>query len=386
MSVYGLTDQGFNKKTYTIIRQEMVDDAISRFGPSIDTTDDTVFGQILSLIAYYQSEGWDIDEAIWQSFSPSNATGEALSRLVELNGIERLAATYSTDTITINGTPGTIVIAGFTINVQGTSNSFATTDDVTISDNGTVQAQTECIVTGPIAAPAGTLTVIQTPVFGVISVSNDNNAVLGTNIETDQALRARRIAAITLGGTATPDALYSAVVTTLGVTQCIVIYNEESVPDADGRPPNCFEVVAVGGEAVDLASTIWKNKPAGIPSYGNTMQTHVDTQGITRKIYFSRPPEEDIYITVYVHTNTNFPLDGQDQIAQALINFGATFMIGQCVYQTQLYGYIHKVAGVLHVQNLFLDVNPNPTSGNDLIIPDDAIAKFDIDRIQVILV
>lgn len=47
-----------------------------------------------------------------------------------------------------------------------------------------------------------------------------------------------------------------------GVRAAIVIENDTNVEDADGRPPNSFETVVLGGLDEDIAMAIFRKKVA----------------------------------------------------------------------------------------------------------------------------
>ena len=225
---YGVSEFGFLKKTFTVIKDEMITDLRAVFGAALDCSDDTVLGQMLSLIAYYRSEGWDLDEAIYQSFSPSSAIGAPLSRLVVINGIKRFEATKTTDTLTVvsvAGSEGKVIPAGFQVNVKGTTNTFITLQDQEILPNGKAYIPVQCMDYGKIESPAGTLTEIVTPLPFITECYNENAGLTGRNEETDTELRLRREQTLSVGGTGTIDAIYSAIRNIQDVREAKVLEN-----------------------------------------------------------------------------------------------------------------------------------------------------------------
>lgn len=101
----------------------------------------------------------------------------ALSRLIEQ--FKKDPAERSTATLTLSGTPGTIVPAGSLIKHNLSGAEFQTVAPATIGGGGSVDVGAESILYDAISANIGTLTVIQTPVAGWASVTNAAAAVLG---------------------------------------------------------------------------------------------------------------------------------------------------------------------------------------------------------------
>lgn len=95
----------------------------------------------------------------------------------------------------------------------------------------TVSAFHEMIatLTGVVAADASSLTVIDTPVTGWLSVNNPEGAIRGRAIETDTELRLRQLQSRKAIGSGTVDAIRARVLEVEGVTACNVNENVEDV-------------------------------------------------------------------------------------------------------------------------------------------------------------
>lgn len=208
---WGVTTTGFNKKILDDLITEIEDAERADIDPALNLGPDSVFGQLNGIIGDKLRELWDLGEAIYRALYPDSATGDALENVASINGVFKQAATKSTVTVTITGTPATNIPIGRVISVAGTGDRFVTLATVVIGGGGTVDVACEAEETGPVAAPAGTLTVIETPVGGWASVTNPLDAELGTNEEGDAALRVRRLEILFNPGAGTLESILAGV-------------------------------------------------------------------------------------------------------------------------------------------------------------------------------
>lgn len=128
---------------------------------------------------------------------PQTSWGKYLDYLgEELAGLTRRAATSSKVKLTISGTAGVTVPAGSLFATEGNTN-FATDKDVTIGDDGTVEADATAQASGSGGnVAAGAITKIPVSIYGVSSVTNAAAADDGYEEETDDALRDRILFAV----------------------------------------------------------------------------------------------------------------------------------------------------------------------------------------------
>ena len=221
--------------------------------------------------------------------------------------------------------------------------------------------------TGPIMAPALTLTVIDTPVGGLTRVLNYVDATPGTNIETDQQLRIRRANTIQIAGNATIDAIRSKLANLIGVVSVVPFENTTLLPDVNGRDPKSYEMVVYGGVDQDITQTMWNTKPGGIETDGNQSGTAIDIAGNPQPVKWSRPVDEPIYVIINITPDTTFPVDGAAVIAADVLAYGQALAVGESIYvQTKLIGSFSIVDGITDVEVLIGTTNP-PTVANTFI-------------------
>lgn len=238
----------------------------------------------------------------------------------------------------------------------------------------------EAVETGPVDAPVGTLTVIDTPVSGLNRTINVEPTVIGRNRESDVQLKARREQTLAVGGNATIEAIRSKIKNLEGVADAFVFENDTLVTDGDGRPGKSYECVVDGGDEEAIADVIWKSKPGGIRTYGQISQNVIDSQGVTRVIQFSRPSEVRIYtsldLTVDVAT---FPANGALKVKELILAWGAGLGIGRdVIVYPQLVAQLAAVPGILDVR-VRIDTSPVSNTPGDPAVDDNInIQPFEV--------
>jgi uncharacterized phage protein gp47/JayE len=238
--------------------------------------------------------------------------------------------------------------------------------------------------TGPTAALAGSLTVIETPVTGLDSTVNQEDAQVGRNVETDSALRIRRRDELQNAGASVVEAIRAKLRTVDGVTQAIVFENDTMVTSPDGIPPKSLECFVEGGLNADIAAMLWQAKAGGIHLHGDITVVVVDSMGISHDIKFSRPVQKLVYVIVDITKDTTFPATGADLIKGYILEYAAALQIGNDVltYPALLPSFANKVPGIVDIAIKVGLVNP-PVSDANIPIAVNEIALFDSGRITV---
>ena len=284
-------------------------------------------------------------------------------------------------TITVNGTPYTYtssgsataaaIIAGLTSALGAISNITITnptattlrlfaTDGMTAFNcqiDSNLQVNTlgtpgnyNASVSGAVSFPANTLTKIVNAISGLATVNNLIPATIGVNLESDNALRVRRLLALKSIGRGTDGAIAQNIIQNVtGVTAAIVYSNRSDVTDSYGRPPHSFEAVVSGGAAAAVALMIWQTMPSGINTYGNTSATVTDSNGGTHLINFSRPVNVYVWLTVSLlfYSKESYPVSGDAAVAAAIVSWAASeFQSGVDVILQRVLSPIYTVPGI----------------------------------------
>lgn len=488
---FGLSAEGFEKKRLADIKAEIEASLITVFGPYINLTSQSVFGQLVGIMAEREASIWELAEDVYNSQYPDTAEGAALDNVVAITGITRRAATNSrVFGQLLFGTVATLVPAGTIFSVDGNPTARFLTDadvtlvagvdeiqdldfssvptvgnfkltylgdetaniawnataldvqnalnalpllsGVTVSGNftsgftitfagadgkqdhpllvvssntllngatpvtttlvqttagvpqGTVDMTAE--VTGPVSANAQTLSVIETPVSGLASTRNPEDAQLGRNTETDLELRERREETLQVAGAATPEAIRARLLSLENVTDVIVFENETDVTDIDGRPPHSFEAVVNGGEDQEIVDEIFLAKAAGIQTFGNQTGTAIDSQGFSHTINWSRPTDVLIYLEVDIKVDLTAPVNATALAEQALIDFGNALGIGKdVIVYPKLVCALEQFDWITDV-DIRIGTAPSPTLDDNIDIAPNEISNFDSTRTSVTII
>lgn len=372
---------------------------ISRQEQTFSTAQVILSGDNGTLVASGLTVGSNVDSTQWSlvspvALSPSAATGATFTPLVVAdNALYTISYTSTSTTNTISYTSGVSataasIVAGIAALV-GTSHptlsaslnantvtlnrvdEFAVVTFTTSANLGTTKVQKigEVIAstTGNIVAEANTIVNILTPQLGWDSVFNPTAASAGRDLETDEELRLRFRETKFERASNILEALYSSLINTTGVEEVRIYENDTDITDQFGVPPHSFMPIVLGGLSSEIAQNIWENKPMGIRSFGDTVVVIYDSQGFAHSIGFERPDPVQIYITMNLSTDSEFPATGEDDIKSNLVAYFDNLGIGDDVIYSRLYTPINLTPGH-QIDDLFIGTSPNPTSSENIPI------------------
>lgn len=202
---------------------------------------------------------------------------------------------------------------------------------------------------------ANTLTVSPNPPSGFDSWTNpyptgndryrdvtNDVFVVGQDEESDAELRERTRLTLTSGGTATVDALLSAVINDVDNVQSVTLLENDT--DSSAVPPNgtvsippySFEMVVQGGNSNEIAQTIFDNKgvtsrdvngyhgvvPSGANKNDNILVTS-EANGDDYGIKFSRP--NPVFLDIELNLLVTDEYVGDTEIANKVVNYVGGF-------------------------------------------------------------
>lgn len=439
----GVDLTGFTPEVIEDIKAALEADLQAAFGASIDVRPQSVFGQIIGIMAERYADLWSASQSVYTSFTPDGATGASLDSLCALTGTIRLDAASSTVTLYLSGTNGTVIASGKQASVASIGTKFQTTASATLATatawagstayavgdvrrNGATQRIYYCTVagtsassggptvtvgntvtdgtvtwvcigdgaayasvaaesvdTGPKVGAAYTISVIETPVSGWQGALNVLDATLGRDVETDAALRLRRVTELRATSNTSVPAIRARLLGVDGVTQCTVFENVSDATDANGLPPHSVECLVTGGTTADVTEKIFNCVAAGIATYGTSSATVTDSLGNSYTIYYSRPTNLPIYVEFNVSVDASkWPADGVTQIQQLVADYGDTLTTGRDVVSSSLTAQSFKVPGVLD-SVAYISTSPFPTSTATIVVNNRQLAVYDTSRINV---
>lgn len=311
-----ITDTGITIPTYTDILDYYIEQAKSIFGSDIYLDTDAADYQLLSIIAYMAHDTMNIAQLNYNNFRVDNVIGVPQDSLYKINGITRKSASYSTCTVILSGTSGTVITSGKIQDTSGYIWDLPTT--VTILSGGTVSSVATCETAGAISALADTLTTIYTPTSGWTSVTNSVVATTGTAQETNSEFRTRQTTSTALPASALPASILSSIQSIDGVTRSAIYENPTSETDSNTLPAHSISLVVEGGTDEEIATNIYNKKTPGCYTYGTTTYALTDASNNTVDINFYRPTDVPVYVAITIKEKSSYTTSMADDIISAL--------------------------------------------------------------------
>lgn len=386
-----LTPQGLYVETYEETRADIVSRIRQDVSPTANTEEDSLLGNLISIVATKQRELGEALEAVWSSFDPDSNGGASQDAIAAITGTLRRDATYSRlEGVEYTVDPGTYPAGTLVAHVDGDPTiRFANAEDV-VNDGVSPDVVTADAVSetpGPVRVFAGQLTVIAGAVSGWAAVSNPSDAIVGRDVESDAELRVRREQELSAQGSTSAEAVRAAILRehTDTVESALVLENVTDTTDANGVPPHSIEAIvyAPGIDEDALAETIFRAKAAGIRAHGIETKTVTDSQGIAHSIGFSYQEDVDLYVRVNLEIIDGTWVGDSEFILRFVDLCNEYYGLGRDVKHSRLVAFCHQVPGVFGVVKLEVSDDGESWVEADWPITYREIARFDTGRVTV---
>lgn len=357
MADFGLTAQGFKRKTYTDILDSMKARARAFFGEDVNLTDRSPLGLFIQVVAWDQARIWEVVEKVYHAQHVDSAEGTQLDGVAKRISLTRRPAEKATGTITITGTSGTVITAGTLRVGTVTGVEFNLAENITIPEAGTVDAAITAVLAGKTGnVQPGTITEIVTPLAGVESVTNAEATAGGRDVETDYEFYNRYLLSLSSAGASTIDAIRAALLNVPGVRAANVVENMANAVDGEGRPPKSVQCYVLGGESQDVAEAIFDTKAGGIETVGDVPVTVKDDSGEDHTVKFSYAAEVSIYVKITITRNLKYQSDGDSRVKTEVTQYiggedaDGTVYVGlgmrQKVVYSKLFEKVYQIEGI----------------------------------------
>lgn len=328
---------GISAPPYVDIFLSLQSSYLSIFGSDADLDEDSQDGQWIAVIAKAIDDGNQRAISVYNDFSPQSAVGVGLSSVVKVNGLRREVPSNSQADVNIGGVVGTTISAGIVRDPV-----FGTLWDLpaapfSIPPSGTITVLAVCQTPGAVAAPANTITEIATPQPGWQTVNNTSAAAEGAPVESDAALRLRQSISTSLPATTPLDAINAAVAEITGVIRVKSYQNDTNATDANGVPAHNISVVVEGGDPVEIATTIARKKPPGVPTFGTTSEVVEDSQGVPNTVNFFVLTEVPVGVLLFATALTGYVSGTGSMLIAATAAFETGLEIGDDSYRGRIW-------------------------------------------------
>ena len=376
----GVTEQGFTVKSAAEITADLDAKFVGTFGSQFDTSAESPDGQLIGVVAKLLEDVWQQAEGAYNAYSPSNAYGVGLDKVAEINGITRITNLPTSVAITLSGTAGTVVPAGYIVKtVDGLE--FATVAVAVVPAIVTAK----CTTQGAIRILANEVHVLTTAIAGLTNATNLEPGITGIVREEDPAFRARRENSTISRGTSSIDAIYEGV-KSLNLPYIAIIENTTSAT-VDGVPANSFLVVVEGGTPAEVSQVIYDNKPQGITSYGSIVTVVNDSKGYPHNIGISRPTPIDISVTTSITNLPGASVDSATLVKAAIVDYVNNLSISEDVYWSYFFSAILEVVPNIKINSLQIKFTVGGTFGTtDLVLTPQQRARTDASKVVVSVV
>lgn len=333
---------GLVVSNYQSIQADNVQAFLNIFGQTQYVGTDSAIYQLLSILSLKIADCNLGLQLQYNQRAPTTAVGAGLDSVLKLNGLARAPFTYSIASLTLTGTPGTVIVNGFAQDVSG--NLWAIPSPTTLV-GGTATVSATCTTPGNIVALPGQISSIATPVSGWASVTNSTAAAPGVAVETDSKARARQAISVALPSLTTLQSTIAAVLAVPGVTRVCPGYPTPGGPGTSienptgatdspwGNPAHSISMVVENGTDAAVAQAIYGARGIGCFTNGTTTVSVTDpVTGYVMNISFFRPTYEPIVVATQVHGYATTPTSATLAAIQTVVaNYLNNLNIGETI-------------------------------------------------------
>ena len=321
-----IDESGLHIPTYIDLRDQLIEEIKQIYGQDIYLDPDSADYQFISIVSRKIFDSYSLAALVYNNRTPITAIGVGLDNNVAFANIERKGATYSTASLTLTGTAGTVINNAQAIDENGYKWNI---ENCVIGSDGSVSANATCDTIGKIGALAGSINRIGTPIYGWLSVTNQFAATEGNDIETDAELRGRYSLAIRASSMTVFEAIHASIMAIPEVTRSVGFENDTAAESTGteppnvpaGLPPHSVTFVVEGGVDEEVAQAIYSKKTPGCYTIGTTAVEITSEVGNIDTIRFYRPTYVSVYAQVTVKKLPSWNDELEDKIKQNIVNY-----------------------------------------------------------------
>ena len=351
--------------------ETMVADTLSRIVNSGVGIDNTSTGSVVrmlveAIMAENDIQWYELSE-IYKNMNIDTATGEDLDNLVKIVGVVRNGATAATTTLTFSTTEASVSdiiipynqICSTQQDHNGVIYSFKTTEEATlVAGETSVTVPAVCTEAGSLFVPANTVVIMDSPIIGIDSVTNEEAVNGGSDAETDSELRERSRDALLSLGKSTVPALEGCVKAIPGVTDAIVV-------DMPGGVVGTASVTIVTNEIPT---------PESLKSEIHDVVDESKAAGVLVNIVYPDICWIQCDITIADESGTVHMTDtNKTNIGNAIIEYFKTLSIGDDVRMSQIMRY---ALNAIDSDSYYATVKING-SASDMVVDATEVASID---------
>ena len=386
-------ETGLHIPSYTDLKEQLISEAKQIYG-DIYLDEDSADYQFISIFAKKIFDSYSLAALVYNNRSPVNAVGVGLDGVVSFANIQRKPATFSSVQLTITGSPGTKLVNAQASDISG---NLWDIPETTIPDNGTMTVECTCNVSGNIGALPNTINTIATPTYGWASVTNNQAAIPGTDIETDAELRGRYSLAIRSPSSTVFESILAGVESIDDVTRVVGYENDTGSESTGTEPPNVpaglpahsITIVVEGGEDQQVANEIYIKKTPGCYTNGTTSVQIISESGNIDTIRFYRPTYTNVFVSITAKKLQSWNDELETKMKQSIVDYINGLGISDDVYVSMIWSVAISVmpninSPAFSVTSVELGTQSGSYSASDIEIQFNSAAQCNINNVQVV--
>lgn len=367
---------GLEVASFVDVREALITRYKEVYGSDIDVSTASADGVFVNDMALIVNNILQTMKMLYDNLNVDTANGVYLDALCKLSNVTRLAATRSTASLQItrsstteqqsfgdpdvnNNPTNTLTFvdkAGTEwryVNKDVNVNAPAITFEI---GEATKEVTVTCAETGPVSAPAGWIT--QTMLVTGLTVAQEDDAIQGSNVESDQELRKRRAQSSGAEGVAVLESLVGALLQISGIDD-VKLYNNntgasETANDGTSidahdiyvvlrQQPNVviadstvgqiiFEKLTPGIRTTESAITAEQHEFDYVPSMNG-----VKVMSFARTVHWRVASAISPTITLTLTVNDTFSDTEVTDIANAVMTYANELPIGEAIDANQVF-------------------------------------------------
>lgn len=269
----GITKQALPEIIDEIVNGSPSFPGLATIYPGANTEPNSPDGNLINIIAQAKADVLEFFFQIATSMDPDEAIGRVLDARCAINGVTRYAGSNTIQSVSVTASQAltlagldTAPTAPFAVaDAQGTLYQLISSH--TFSAAGTASLAFRAARIGPITSMVNTITTITTPTLGITSVTNPAAPTsVGTDEETDAALRVRRTNSVELPTKGYLEGMRAGILNVPGVLAAFVKENDTDTTSANGMPPHSMWIIveAPASSNAAIAAAIYAKRNAGV--------------------------------------------------------------------------------------------------------------------------
>ena len=341
--------------TQAEIEADLVTTQRAEIDAELDTSTSSPIGQINDLVARKIRTLEEALAGLANALDPEVATGDALIRLCALTGTYREPATATRVEAVADLDAGTYAAGSLAAYPDGRAEDRFVNGGGGARAGGGATGVGEAETSGALEVLADTL--VHVASVGFNGITSNLEGEPGQDIETEAALRARRAAEVAAPGSSSLPGIAADLTREIPAIEYLTVTHNTTETTVDTIPPHAVEAVVYGpaspttDDDAAVAAVLFASVAGGIATHGTTTVNHVDTEGVTHVIKFTRPAFVDLSPTItLVRAATGYAGDAAVAAAIAAIPFRP----GLDASWSAVVAAAQGVAGVLRVATVNL--------------------------------